>query len=84
MITYINPAIAVSLGVAVLGEKVSPIMLAAFATILAGSVLATRPARRPAADTQVEADPTPRPEPASRRSPKRAPSMLAQLAEEHS
>ena len=56
VITYINPAIAVSLGVAVLGEKVSPIMLAAFATILAGSVLATRPARRPAASAQVEAD----------------------------
>jgi drug/metabolite transporter (DMT)-like permease len=45
VITYINPAIAVSLGVAVLGEKVTPIMLAAFATILVGSVLATRPAR---------------------------------------
>jgi drug/metabolite transporter (DMT)-like permease len=44
VITYVNPAIAVSLGVAVLGEKVTPIMLAAFATILAGSVLATRPA----------------------------------------
>jgi drug/metabolite transporter (DMT)-like permease len=42
VITYINPAIAVSLGVSVLGEKVTPLMLAAFATILAGSVLATR------------------------------------------
>jgi drug/metabolite transporter (DMT)-like permease len=40
--TYINPAIAVSLGVAVLGEHVTPVMLAAFLTILAGSVLATR------------------------------------------
>jgi len=49
--TYINPAIAVSLGVAVLGEHVTPVMLAAFVTILAGSVLATRPARRPAAET---------------------------------
>ena len=50
VITYINPAVAVSLGVAVLGERVTPTMLAAFATILAGSVLATRPGRRPAAE----------------------------------
>jgi drug/metabolite transporter (DMT)-like permease len=48
VITYINPAVAVSLGVAVLGEHVTPVMLAAFGTILAGSVLATRTARRPA------------------------------------
>jgi drug/metabolite transporter (DMT)-like permease len=46
VITYINPAIAVSLGVAVLGERVTPTMLAAFATILVGSVLATRSGRR--------------------------------------
>ncbi len=46
VITYINPAIAVTLGVLVLGERVTPVMLAAFATILAGSVLATRPAAR--------------------------------------
>jgi len=49
--TYINPAIAVSLCVAVLGEHVTPVMLAAFGTILAGSVLATRPTRRRAAET---------------------------------
>jgi drug/metabolite transporter (DMT)-like permease len=49
VITYVNPAIAVALGVAVLGERVTPLMLAAFATILLGSVLATRPPRRPAA-----------------------------------
>jgi drug/metabolite transporter (DMT)-like permease len=48
VITYINPAIAVALGVAVLGEKVTVTMLAAFGTILVGSVLATRPARRQA------------------------------------
>ena len=46
VITYINPAIAVTLGVAVLGEHVTITMLIAFATILAGSVLATRRARR--------------------------------------
>lgn len=46
VITYINPAIAVSLGVAVLGERVTPTMLLAFGTILVGSVLATRPSGR--------------------------------------
>jgi drug/metabolite transporter (DMT)-like permease len=45
VITYINPAIAVGLGAGVLGERVTAIMLAAFATILAGSVLATRRSR---------------------------------------
>jgi drug/metabolite transporter (DMT)-like permease len=47
VITYVNPAIAVSLGVAVLGEHVTPTMLAAFGIILAGSALATRSGRRP-------------------------------------
>jgi drug/metabolite transporter (DMT)-like permease len=54
--TYINPAIAVSLGVAVLGEHVTPLMLGAFATILAGSVLATRPTRRQAAQAPEPAE----------------------------
>jgi drug/metabolite transporter (DMT)-like permease len=48
VITYINPAIAVSLGVVVLDERVTQTMLLAFGTILVGSVLATRPARRQA------------------------------------
>ncbi len=52
VITYVNPAVAVSLGVAVLGERVTPTMLVAFGTILIGSVLATRRGRRP-----VDADP---------------------------
>ena len=56
VITYINPAIAVSLGVLVLGEHVTPIMLAAFVTILAGSVLATRPARRLASEPAAAAE----------------------------
>jgi drug/metabolite transporter (DMT)-like permease len=46
VITYINPAIAVALGVSVLGERLTPAMVAAFALILAGSVLATRPGQR--------------------------------------
>lgn len=42
VITYINPAVAVALGVAVLGEPLTVTILAAFALILAGSVLATQ------------------------------------------
>ena len=57
VITYINPAIAVSLGVAVLGERVTPAMLLAFGIILVGSVLATRPAKR-RADAVAEDQPT--------------------------
>jgi drug/metabolite transporter (DMT)-like permease len=45
VITYVNPAVAVALGVAVLGEPLTPEIVAAFALILAGSVLATRPGR---------------------------------------
>jgi len=57
VITYINPAIAVSLGVAVLGEHVSATMLVAFGTILVGSVLATRPSRRAGVDAKAAAGP---------------------------
>jgi drug/metabolite transporter (DMT)-like permease len=49
VITYVNPAVAVALGVWVLGEPLTPEILMAFPLILAGSVLATRsggPARR--------------------------------------
>jgi drug/metabolite transporter (DMT)-like permease len=46
VITYVNPAVAVALGVAVLGEPLTPEIVAAFALILAGSVLATRAGRR--------------------------------------
>ena len=51
VITYVNPAVAVALGVSVLGEPLTPAIVAAFALILSGSVLATRSgrsARRPA------------------------------------
>jgi drug/metabolite transporter (DMT)-like permease len=61
VITYINPAIAVTLGVAVLGEHVTATMLIAFGTILAGSVLATRPARRSAAVDEAEPEESPEP-----------------------
>ena len=61
VITYINPAIAVTLGVAVLGEHVTATMLIAFGTILVGSVLATRPARRAVAGDEAEPEQSPEP-----------------------
>lgn len=42
VVTYVNPAVAVALGAAVLGERVTPVLAIAFGLILAGSVLATR------------------------------------------
>ena len=48
VVTYINPAVAVALGVIVLGEPLSPLMMISFGLILAGSVLATRSSNRPA------------------------------------
>jgi len=65
VVTYINPAIAVSLGVAVLGERVTPTMLLTFGTILVGSVLATRPSGRQA-DRAGEARPAVARRPAGR------------------
>jgi drug/metabolite transporter (DMT)-like permease len=53
VITYVNPAIAVALGVGLLHEPLTPQILGAFALILAGSVLATR-AGRPAATSRQE------------------------------
>ena len=54
IITYVNPAVAVVLGVAFLHEAFSPATSAGFVLILAGSVLATRRGAR--AQTSV-ADP---------------------------
>jgi drug/metabolite transporter (DMT)-like permease len=45
VITYINPAVAVTLGVLVLGERLTVPMAVAFVLILGGSVLATRSGR---------------------------------------
>ena len=45
VITYINPAVAVTLGVLLLGEHLTITMFAAFVLILAGSYFATRPGR---------------------------------------
>ncbi len=45
VITYVNPAVAIALGVSLLGEPLTPQIVGAFVLILAGSVLATRPGR---------------------------------------
>jgi len=58
VITYVNPAVAVALGILALGERLTTTMAVAFVLILGGSVLATRTARRaagPAGDTATSA-----------------------------
>jgi drug/metabolite transporter (DMT)-like permease len=70
VITYVNPAVAVALGIAVLGEQFTPGMAAAFALILGGSVLATRAGGRRAA---TAAGPAPEPEPEPELEPEPAP-----------
>jgi len=65
----VNPAVAVALGVSVLGEPLTPAIVAAFVLILTGSVLATRsglPRPQPAVEpppVPVAAEATPRPGP---------------------
>ena len=66
VITYVNPAVAVALGVIVLGEHLTPAIGGAFVLILGGSVLATRasapgPSPSPAPLTPAEAS-GPRPD----------------------
>jgi drug/metabolite transporter (DMT)-like permease len=56
VITYVNPAVAVALGIGILGERLTVAMAVAFVLILGGSVLATRTSR-PA--TPVVAVPAP-------------------------
>jgi len=70
VITYVNPAVAVALGVAVLGEPLTPTILAAFVLILAGSVLATR-SGQPAGKA---------PEPAPEQAPGAVPEMITEQA----
>jgi drug/metabolite transporter (DMT)-like permease len=45
LITYVNPAVAVLLGVIVLGERATPVTAAGFCLIVLGSWLATRQPR---------------------------------------
>jgi drug/metabolite transporter (DMT)-like permease len=55
VITYVNPAVAVALGVVLLGEPLSASIVGAFALILTGSVLATRKdSRRTPPATEAE------------------------------
>jgi len=53
VITYVNPAVALLLGVAVLGEQFGVTTGIGFAMILVGSFLATQPALGPAASLHV-------------------------------
>ncbi len=55
VITYVNPAVAAVLGVAVLGETFTAAMGIGFALVILGSTLATRPARAGASGTSRSA-----------------------------
>jgi drug/metabolite transporter (DMT)-like permease len=55
VITYVNPAVAVTGGVWLLGERLTVEMVVAFVLILAGSVFATRPGQRSGRRTAEEA-----------------------------
>jgi len=55
VITYVNPAVAVLLGVVVLGEPFGPGLAIGFPLVLLGSILATAPAR----SVSVETTPAP-------------------------
>jgi drug/metabolite transporter (DMT)-like permease len=55
VITYVNPAVAAVLGVTVLSERFTAGMAAGFALVLAGSFIATRPARGSSGPTALAA-----------------------------
>jgi drug/metabolite transporter (DMT)-like permease len=57
VITYINPAVAVTLGVLLLGEQLTLLMVVAFVAILGGSVLAARPGQRTAPSASADTAP---------------------------
>ncbi|GAA1841660.1 DMT family transporter [Actinomadura bangladeshensis] len=66
--TYVNPAVAVAAGVVLLGEPLTGTIIASFALILGGSVLATAhrsPSSDPASDDPEPAAAETAPEPAS-------------------
>jgi drug/metabolite transporter (DMT)-like permease len=56
VITYVNPAVAVALGVLVLNERLTPEIGIAFVLILGGSILATRAGSARGARTGAERD----------------------------
>lgn len=57
VITYVNPAVAIALGVLVLGESITAGMVVGFPLILAGSVLAARRPRPVPADRSEQVTP---------------------------
>jgi len=59
VITYINPAVAVTLGVLVLGEHLTAAIGVSFVLILGGSVLATRPGSASAPERTMVAEEVP-------------------------
>jgi drug/metabolite transporter (DMT)-like permease len=61
VITYVNPAVAVLLGVVVLGEPFGPATAVGFVLVLSGSVLATRPRRARAGPSSASAEALERP-----------------------
>jgi drug/metabolite transporter (DMT)-like permease len=54
VITYVNPAVAIALGVAILGEKMTAGMIVGFPLILAGSILGARKAATVEPSTEVD------------------------------
>jgi drug/metabolite transporter (DMT)-like permease len=63
VITYINPGVAGLLGVLVLNEPFSPVMVLGLALVIVGSALATRGSRRPTADASPVPGAAPAPTP---------------------
>jgi drug/metabolite transporter (DMT)-like permease len=57
VITYVNPAVALALGVALLGEPLTIGAVAGFALILVGLFLATRRAKPSAAQLERDDEP---------------------------
>jgi len=57
VVTYLNPAVAVVLGVGVLGEPFGFTTAVGFALVLAGSFLATRPLRNRSSEIATVAEP---------------------------
>jgi drug/metabolite transporter (DMT)-like permease len=57
VITYVNPAVALALGVALLGEPLTIGAVVGFALILAGLVLATRRAKQANARSETAEEP---------------------------
>jgi drug/metabolite transporter (DMT)-like permease len=56
VITYVNPAVAVALGIGILGERLTISMAVSFVLILGGSVLATRPSHHAEPPAVTSAD----------------------------